>query len=137
MYNLIEYSKNYSTLWNCTRDISVDPIKNSESFKYILSIAGKAANGRNTKEVEFSVSLKHLSNFWKTLDMQLIICKVSLTLTWSKNCVITDETTRYADPNANPPVLEIRAPTGATFNITYTKLYVPVVTLSIEDDNKL
>ena len=69
--------------------------------------------------------------------MPLINCEVSLTLTSSKNCVITDETTRDANPNANPPVLGIRVPAGATFKITDTKLYVPVVTLSAQDDNKL
>ena len=69
--------------------------------------------------------------------MKLINCEVSLTLTWSKNSVITDETARDADPNADPPVLEIRVPTDATPKITATKLYVPVVTLSTQDDNKL
>ena len=141
MYNLIEYGKKYSktsgTLWNYTRDISVDPITNSESFRYKTSITGKTANDRNTKEVEFSVPLKHLSNFWKALDIPLINFEVSLTLTWSKNYVITDETTRDADANAYPPMLEIRAPIGAAFKITDTKLYVPVVTLSTDDENKL
>ena len=133
---MIENRKNYSktsgTLQNYTRDISVDPLKNSESFKYKTSITGKTANDGNTKEVEFSVSLKHLSNFWKTLDIPLINCEVSLSLTCSKYCVITD-----ADPNANPPVLEIRVPAGAAFKIEDTKLYVPVITLSTEDDNIL
>ena len=69
--------------------------------------------------------------------MPLINCEVSLTLARSKNCVITDETTRDNDPNANPPILEIRVSTGATFKITDTKLYVPVLTLSTEDDNKI
>ena len=108
MCNLIEYSKNYSktsgTLWNYTKDISADPITNSESFKYKTSITGKTANDGNTKEVEFSVPLKHLSNFWRTLYMPLINCEVSLTLTWSKNCAITDETTQDTNPNANLPV---------------------------------
>ena len=67
MYNLIEYSKNYSkttgTLWNYTKDISADPITNSESFKYKKSTTGKTAADGNTKEVEFSIPLKHLSNF--------------------------------------------------------------------------
>ena len=133
---MIENRKNYSktsgTLQNYTRDISVDPLKNSKSFKYKASITGKTANDGNTKEVEFSVSLKHLSNFWKTLDIPLINCEVSLSLTCSKYCVITD-----ADPNANPPALEIRVPAGATFKIEDTKLYVPVITLSTEDDNIL
>ena len=56
---------------------------------------------------------------------------------WSKTCVITDKTTLDANPNADPPVPEIRAPTDATFEITNTKLYLLVVTLSTEDDNKL
>ena len=79
------------------------------------SITGRTANDRNTKEVQFSVPLKHLSNFWKALDMPLINCEVSWTLIWSKNCVIANETTQGAKPNANSPVLESRAPTGATF----------------------
>ena len=121
-------------LWNYTRDISVDPVTNSESK---ASITGKAANDGNTKEVEFSVPLKHLSNFWRTLVMPLINCEVSLTLTWSKSCIIIDEATRDAEPNVNPPALETRASTSTTFKITATKLYGPVITLSTEDDNKL
>ena len=97
MYNLIEYSKNYlktsGTLWNYYKNISIDPITNAKSFKYKTSITRKTANNGNTKEVEFSVPLKHLSNFWRTLDMPLINCKVSLTLT----CVLTDMTTRAAE----------------------------------------
>ena len=53
------------------------------------------------------------------------------------NCVITEEKTQDANRDGNPPVPEVRAPTGATFEITDTKLYFPVVTLSTEDDNKL
>ena len=69
--------------------------------------------------------------------MPLINCEVSLTLTWSKSCIITDEATRDAEPNVNPPALETRASTSTTFKITATKLYGPVITLSTEDDNKL
>ena len=58
------------------------------------------------------VPLKYLSNFWRTLEMPLINCEVNLNLTWSSTCVIT---------NSNG---------AATFEITDTKLYVPVVTLS-------
>ena len=60
-----------------------------------------------------------------------------MTLIWSENCVINDETTQDANPNANPPVLEMRVPAGATFEIKDTQLYVPVLTLSTQDDNKL
>ena len=76
--------------------------------------------------------------------MPLINCEVSLTLTWSENCVLISKATvliskatREADPDANPAVDEINNPTNATFKITDTKLYIPVVTLSAENDNKL
>ena len=130
MYNLTEYSKNYSktsgTLWNFHKYISIDPITNPQSFKYKTSIIGKAANDGKTKEVKLSVPLKQLSNFRRTLDMPLIKCKVSLTLT--KNCVLTDMTTENAEGD-NPA---INAPTDGTFAITRARLYVPVVTLSTE-----
>ena len=83
---------------------------NSKSFKYKTSITGSTYNVdaritndagnqvNNTaydahksgkKEVEIAVPLKYLSNFWRTLNMPLINCEVSLILTWSENCVIT------------------------------------------------
>ena len=58
------------------------------------------------------VPLKYLSNFWRTLELLLVNCEVSLILTWSSTCVITNS----AD--------------AGTFEITDTKLYAPVVTLS-------
>ena len=129
MYNLLVYSKNYSrtsgSLWNYYKDIPTDPITDSESFKYKTSITGKTANDGNTKDVEFSVPLKYLSNFWRRLDMPLINCEINLILMWSNKCVLTDLTTQDADP----PVAAINAPTGATLTIKDTQLYVLVVTL--------
>ena len=64
-------------------------------------------------------------------------------LTWSERCVLIDITTkagRNANSNADPPTQargKIDAPSNVTFKITDTKLYVPVVTLSTEIDNKL
>ena len=69
--------------------------------------------------------------------MPLINCEVALILTWSKNCILTSKATRDADRNSNPAVAAVNNATGATFEITDTKLYLPVVTLSTEDDNKL
>ena len=114
MYNLLEYSKNYSkksgSLWNYYRDELTDEtnddngpnknVINSKSFKYKTSITGSAynvavtaadydANKEGTKEIEIAVPLKHLSNFWKMLDIPLINCEVSLALRWSENFVIT------------------------------------------------
>ena len=71
--------------------------------------------------------------------MPLISCEVSLALTWSENCVLTDntaQTSRNANPNVNPTVEareRIDAPTNTTFQVTDTKFYVAVVTLSTED----
>ena len=62
---------------------------------------------------------------------------MSLTLTWSEHCVITSKETREADPDANPAVAGINNPTNATFKIKDTKLYVPLVTLPTQIDNKL
>ena len=68
------------------------------------------------------VPLKYLSNFWRTIEMPLINCEINLILTWSANCVII-----YTDfANQNP-----------TFEITESKLYVPVVTSSTQDNAKL
>ena len=71
--------------------------------------------------------------------MPLINCEVSLTLTWSENCVLTDITTQTARAaqGDNPARERIDAPTNATFKITDTKLNFPVVTLSTENDKTL
>ena len=81
--------------------------------------------------------MKHLGSFWRTLNIPLVNCEVSFVLTSFKNCVITRKATREANPDDNPAVIGINNPTGATFKIKDTKLYVPVVTLSTENDNKL
>ena len=82
---------------------------------------------------------KYSSNFWITLDIPLINCEVSLTLTWSENCVLTSKAYREAADatGTTTAVPEINNPANATCKITDTKLYVPVVTLSAENDNKL
>ena len=94
MYNLIEYSKNYrkttGSLWNYYRDKPNSgavgninySIKDSKSFNYKTSITPKL-EGNNVAKDDLIVPLKYLSNFWRTLDIPLINCEVSLTLTWS------------------------------------------------------
>ena len=96
MYNLIEYSDNYSktseSLWQYYKDDPNDNLANSESFKSKVKITGKTPNNENTKDVEIIVPLKYLSNFWRTLELPLINCEVNLILTWSKDYVITNST---------------------------------------------
>ena len=84
-----------------------------------MAILQKTLTDKNTKYVEIVVPLNYLSKFWRTLEMLLINCEVNLILTWSPTCVISSAT-------------------GETkFKITETKLYVPVVTLSTQDNAKL
>ena len=86
MYNLIEYSDNYSktsgSLWQYHKDEPNDNIADSESFKPKVKIIGKTLYDGNTKDVEIIVPLKYLSNFWRTLKMPLINCELNLILTW-------------------------------------------------------
>ena len=78
LYNLIEYSDNYSktfgSLWQYYKDDPNDNIENSESFKSKIKIRRKIANNGNTKDVEIIVPLKYLTNFSRTLEMPLINC---------------------------------------------------------------
>ena len=86
---------------------------NSSSYKY------KSRLITNRNGVEIAVPLKYLSNFWRSLEILLINCKAKLSLTWDENCILTS----LAE--------------NLTFTIADAKLYVPVVTLSIEDNVKL
>ena len=123
-------------MWNYYRDEPSNPYSsNSESFKYKTSITGKIPqNNDSLTNTEVVIPLKHLSNFWRSLDIPLINCEVEIILTWSKNCVLADMTVRAAGNNVPTAIV---APSGATFQITDTKLYLPVVTLSKENDIKV
>ena len=98
---------------------------------------GVTQNSLTKNNVQIVVPLKHLSNFWRSLNISLINCEVELIWTWFKNCVLIDKSTRDANYNANPRASEVDNSENATFQITDTKLHVPVVTLSIENDIKL
>ena len=123
MYNLIEYSNNYSktsgSLWQYYRDDPNDNITQSESFKFKIKITGKTPAAGNTKDVEIAVPLKYLSNLWKTHEMPLTNCAINLVLSWSEDCVISSATE------------------ATKFKITDTKLYVAVITLSTQVNEKL
>ena len=123
MYNLTEYSDNYSktsgSLWQYYKDEPNDNLANSESFKSKVKITGGTPTGGNTKDVEIVAPLKYLSNFWRTLEIPLFDCEVSLLLTWTSTYVVTNSTGE------------------GKFTIADTKIYVPVVTLSTQDNAKL
>ena len=98
MYNLHEYSKNYKkttgSLWDYYRDEPSNPLSsNPESFKYKTSITGKIPEDNDLlTNAKLVIPLKHLRNFWRSLNIPLINCEVELILTWSKNCVLADMT---------------------------------------------
>ena len=129
MYNLIEYSDNYqdssATLYQHKRDEPSEDdavanlmADNSDFFNYKISLLGNpvVANNIARINVKVVVPLKYLSNFFRSLEMPLINCEIKLNLTWKKECVLS---TCGGD---------------AVFIINDTKLHVPVVTLSKEDN---
>ena len=94
------------------KDEPNDNITQSESFKSKMKITGQTPAAGNF----YSKNKNYLRGIWRTLEMPLINCEVNLILTWSPTCVISSAT-------------------GETkFKITETKLYVPVVTLSTQDN---
>ena len=92
--------------------------ENCSSFKYKSNFIGNTVADEADKKkegVKVVVPLKYLSNFWR----YLINCKVEFLLKWYNNCILST------------------SGTAATFTITDSKLYVPVVTLITEDNTKL
>ena len=134
MFNLITCSENYSKtsgiLWQYCKDIpAVDnntAIVNfgennlTDSFNIKTKSTGQTGDDL-TKNIEIMAPLKYSSNFWGALEMPFINCEINLILTWFASCVIIS--TNVANQNA-------------TFEITDTKLYVPLVTLSTKDNSK-
>ena len=129
MHNFIEYSDNYqdssATLYQYKRDkppeasaINDLTTDTSSSFKYKVELLGNPVLDSNIakRSVKVVVPLKYLSNFFRSLEMPLINCKIKLNLTWKKECVLSTDAG------------------NAVFIINDTKMYVPVVTLSKEDN---
>ena len=129
MYNLIEYSDNYSDTSGClwqfkrdkvpadTADLTAD---NSQSFKYKAAFIGKTAHAVNNtnssvKNKKIVVPLKYLSNFWRELEIPLINCKLHLELNLVKDCILSS------------------AGDSAKIKTKDAKLHVPIVILSTKD----
>ena len=137
IYMLIEYSNVYSktseSLWQYYRVESAlnaangeiiefsDKGNDSASFKFKPKRTGQAEND-TTKNVKIMVPLKNLSNFWRTFEMSLINCEINPQLKRSKNYILVADTVA----NQNP-----------SFQIIDTKLYLPVLTLSTQENIKL
>ena len=122
MYNLIEYSDSYSdssgNIWSFKRDdvlnnADVTNDDNTPSFKYKANLIANTNADGTKKGVKTAIPLKYLSNFWRSLEMPLINCKVELSLKWIENCELTMARIG-ADANAT-------SADGATFKITDAK----------------
>ena len=135
MYNLIEYSDNYEDSTGSLYQFKRDEIttgndanadiadNNSRSFTYKTNLVGDVVADANTHDIKIVVPLKYLSNFFRSLEMPLINCKISLELKYNKNCVLSIH-------NGNDG-------NNLTFTMTDAKLYVPIVTLSSKDTSHL
>ena len=135
MHNLIEYNDNYSktsgSLWQYCKEIAAidddgdianfNVVNTTDSFNFKTKITDQT-NDIGRIDVEIMDPLIYLSNFWRTLEMPLINCEIELILDWSANCFII-----YTDINNQVP----------KFTITETNLYVPVLTLSTQDNSKV
>ena len=144
MYNLLEYSDNYyitsESLWNYYRDKIGgvdDDASNGKSFTYKTKIIEKTEVRPPRPPVpqeggyqqprpsvpplntEVTIPLKYLNKLWRSFDLSLINCEVELNLLWSRYCVLSED-----DDSLN----------NATSQINSSKLYIPVVTLSIIDN---
>ena len=141
MYNLIEYSDNYSDTSGSLFQFKTDEqtltaaanidnvtVNNSSSFKYKSNLlkgldtedGGEGANAyRFFKNAQIAVPLKYVSSFFRSLELPLINTKLHIELNWTKNSVMSN------------------VAGATTFKITKTELYVPVVTLNTNDNLKL
>ena len=95
-------------------------VDNSQSFIYKLVLVGEAANAVNNtnssvKSSKIVLPLKYLRDFWRSLEMPLINCKIHLELNWIEDCILSS------------------AGDSAKLKITDAKLHVPIVTLSTKD----
>ena len=130
MYNLLEYSDNYQdstgSLYQFKRDEppddNADVANNTSSLVYKSNLISRT-DDNNVNNVKLVVPLKYVSSFFRSLEMPLVNCKIDLELTWHKDCMIS---------SANTAAGQV-----VSFMITNTKLYVPVVTLSTEDNTNL
>ena len=122
VYGLTEYSGNYSktlgSFWQYCRDKLDGNITDSNSFKFKSRFLNNY-DGTRTVIVEIALPLKYFSNCWKTHEIPLTNCEISLVLMWLANLVIYE------------------ANTASIFAVIDTKLYVLVVNLSTQDNTKL
>ena len=144
------------SLWNCCKDkkndvvnkpnnnnyrINNDQATTKKSFEYKTKILESTANDNNTIKTEVVAQLKNLIKFWKPLDLPLLNSKIELNSSWSKYCItlqILRTPPIAANPNSVPPIpdAQVSSMCSATLQIISVKLFILIVTLSINDTIK-
>lgn len=123
---MLEYSNKYScaarSLSQYDRDELALNNNNTALVVFVDNDTIDQTSYNGTKNVEIKVSLKYFSNVWRKIEMSLIICEIKLMLPLFANCVIS---------------FNALSAEATTFAITDARLYVPVVTLSNQDNEKL
>ena len=123
MYNLIEYSDNYSDTSGSLSDFKKDEIVNNAdltnddndpSCKYKASLITNNETDGTKIGVKIAVTLKYLSNFWRSLEMSLINCKAELSLRRIESCVLI--------PAAMVADIKATDADSATFEITDARI---------------
>ena len=114
-------------------NINYNNIITSKSFEYKTKFIGTTPNNYNILDKQVVVSVKFLINLLRSLDLPLINCRIELNLS-----IITEASKTYGSvPNTNPVRYQVTSQKArATLQISNIKLYVPVVTLSINDNIK-
>ena len=135
--NIINDQSNTKSKYGAWSEIIYNAdIANTDNFKY-LKYEAKMTGYINAnpdsianwvlKNVAITVPIKYLSSFWRWIEISLINCKVELKLERAKHCVLS----AGSNDNDNDQSDNI------IFDIKDTKLYVPVGTLSVKDNQKL
>ena len=141
MYDLIEYSSNYSktagSLWFHSKNEATgfnNNTANTDDFKslrYRTKLLGKIKaqlNPNNANGILKNAAVA-ISNYWRSLEIPLINCKEEWKLKWTKYCVLSEAENDNANDNDSA--------NNITFTIKDTKLHVPVVTFSARENQKI
>ena len=99
-------------------------------------IIGRTPDDNNLLDPQVVVSLKYLSKFWRFLHLYLFKCETELNFWWTKNCIISAVVAGNQNANPSFPDTAKTQTTGATFQVSNAKFYLPVVTISINNNIK-
>ena len=106
----------------------------TKSFEYKTNIIRSTPADNNRLHTKVVVPLKYLSNFWRSMDLLLMKCEIELNLRWTRNCIISEISRTAALGGDN--LVEETTTISASFEKTNANLYIPAVTLSINNNIK-